>query len=64
MVYNDFSQDKAAKLSKINQTSFNTPSSVMVQLAKNNSDDSLVEKMQSFFSRNKVGPFERLKNSA
>ena len=63
MVYNDFSQDKAEKLSKINQTSFNTPSSVMVQLAKNNSDDSLVEKMQSFFSRNKVGPFERLKNS-
>ena len=50
MVYNDFSQNKAEKLSKINQTSFNTPSSVMVQLAKNNSDDSLVEKMQSFFS--------------
>jgi hypothetical protein len=63
MLYNDFSEEKADKLSKINQTSFATPESVMVQLSKNNADDSIVDKMNVFFSRDKEGPFERLKNS-
>ena len=35
-MYNDFNEDKAKQLSKINQTSFATPESVMVQLSKNN----------------------------
>tara|TARA_B100001939_G_scaffold40795_1_gene31655 strand:- start:3418 stop:8094 length:4677 start_codon:yes stop_codon:yes gene_type:complete len=63
MVYKDFSQDKAEQFSKINQTSFGVPETVMVQMAKNNTDDSFIEKMTTFFTRNKVGPFERLKNS-
>ena len=62
-MYNNWDEDKAEKLSKINQTSFATPESVMVQLSKNNADDSLVEKTNVFFSRDKEGPFERLKNS-
>ncbi len=63
MVYKDFSQDKAEQFSKINQTSFGVPETVMVQMAKNNTDDSFIEKMTTFFTRNRVGPFERLKNS-
>ncbi len=60
---NDITEQQAVSLSQINQESASVPETIMVEAAKNNVDESMVQQLNSFFSRSNESSSNRLKNS-
>ena len=60
---NDITEQQAVRLSQINQESASVPETIMVEAAKNNVDESMVQQLNSFFSRSNESSSNRLKNA-